>query len=81
MDLPIFDKYTNVYPNEYDGLQPRLGVAYNFAKNTVLRIDGGLFIGKTDGTNLKNVFSGGPSKYGQLHQFSHSNRTCAVTPT
>jgi len=57
-DLAILDHYTTFYPNEYDGIQPRVGIAWNFRKTTVLRIGGGEFFAKTDLHNLKNVFSG-----------------------
>ena len=57
-DLPIFDKYTTTYPNEYDAIQPRVGAAYTIAKNTVLRFSGGIFFAKTEGHNIKNVISG-----------------------
>ncbi len=58
MDIPIFDKFTTVFPGEYDGMQPRVGIAWNFRKNTVLRFGGGEFFAETAGHNLKNVFSG-----------------------
>jgi hypothetical protein len=57
-DLPIFDQYTTKYPNEYDAIQPRIGIAWNFRKNTVLRLNGGIFFAKTEGHNIKNVISG-----------------------
>src|SRR5579862_935803 len=53
MDLPIFDKYTTTYPNEYDGIQPRLGAAWNIAKDTVIRFSAGEFFAKTEGHNVK----------------------------
>jgi hypothetical protein len=57
-DPPILDQYTSVYPNEYDGIQPRLGLAWNVKKNTVIRADGGILVAKTEGHNIKNVISG-----------------------
>ncbi len=57
-DLPILDYYTSKFPSEYDGIQPRLGFAWNFRKSTVLRVGGGEFFAETAGHNLKNVFSG-----------------------
>ncbi len=57
-DIPIFDKFTTVFPSEYDGIQPRVGVAWNFRKSTVLRFGGGEFFAETGGHNLKNVYSG-----------------------
>ena len=57
-DQPIFDYYTSKYPDTLNGLQPRLGIAWNFRKTTVLRIGGGEFVAETAGHNLKNVYSG-----------------------
>ncbi len=57
-DQQIFDYYTSKYPNTLNGLQPRLGIAWNFRKTTVLRIGGGTFVAETAGHNLKNVYSG-----------------------
>jgi len=57
-NLPIYDRYTATYPNEYTAIQPRLGVAWNIAKTTVLRFGGGMFFAKTEGHNIKNVVSG-----------------------
>jgi hypothetical protein len=58
MDLPIFDRYLTNYANEYNGFQPRLGVAWNLRKNTVVRIDGGIFFAKTADHNVKGVLMG-----------------------
>jgi len=57
-DLPIFDTYTTKYPDVYNGFQPRLGVAWNVKKDTVLRFSAGIFMAKTEGHNVKNAFSG-----------------------
>ncbi len=57
-NLPIYQRYTTNYPNEYDAIQPRLGAAWNVSKNTVIRAGGGIFFAKTDGHNIKNVVSG-----------------------
>jgi hypothetical protein len=57
-DLPILDYYTTHFPSETDAIQPRLGVAWNFTKNTVVRVGGGVFFAKTDGHVTKNVNSG-----------------------
>src|SRR6185369_13710763 len=40
---PILDTYTTHINNEYAAFQPRLGVAWNFRQNTVLRFGGGLY--------------------------------------
>ena len=56
-DRPIFDTYLSSYPNEYDGIQPRLGIAWNI-KNTVIRAGGGIFFAKTENHNVKGVMSG-----------------------
>jgi hypothetical protein len=76
-DLPILDYYTTNYPTEYDGFQPRLGVAWNFRKSTVLRVGGGEFFAKSDGHNLKNVFSGA----GEATVSCQAPETAANCPT
>src|SRR6185295_9998934 len=57
-DIPIYDTYNTKYPSEHASIQPRLGVAWTIAKNTVIRVNGGVFIAKTEGHNVKNAFSG-----------------------
>ena len=57
-DVPLLDYYTQAIPDDYGGIQPRFGLAWNFRKTTVLRVGGGEFFAKTDLHNLKNVFSG-----------------------
>jgi hypothetical protein len=48
-DVPILDKYTSTFPNDFGAVQPRIGVAWNFRKNTVLRFSAGTFVAKTEG--------------------------------
>src|SRR5262249_14736446 len=57
-DLPIYDKYTTSYPSEHNSIQPRVGVAWNIAKNTGIRVNAGILVAKTEGHNVKNAFSG-----------------------
>ncbi len=58
VDLPIYDTYTTTYPSQNDAIQPRFGIAWNIAKDTVVRFGGGTFIAKTEGHNVKNAFAG-----------------------
>lgn len=44
---PILASYTNQLHIDTGGFQPRLGVAWNLAKGTVLRVGGGIFFAKT----------------------------------
>jgi hypothetical protein len=55
---PILDNYTSAIKNEVTAFQPRLGVAWNLRKNTVVRFGGGIFYGKTVGSAIKTVVSG-----------------------
>lgn len=52
-DRPILEQYTTKMHQDYTGVQPRLGVAWNFAGNSVLRLGGGVFVAKTSGGVLK----------------------------
>ena len=52
---PLLAKFTNAVPPDYGGIQPRVGVAWNFTKKTVLRAGGGFFVAKTPG-NLYKAF-------------------------
>jgi hypothetical protein len=45
-ELPILGQYTNNSPHDAGGLQPRVGVAWNLAKNTVVRGGIGIFYSK-----------------------------------
>jgi hypothetical protein len=45
-ELPILGQYTDNSPHDGAGLQPRVGVAWNLAKNTVLRAGIGIFYSK-----------------------------------
>jgi hypothetical protein len=55
---PILRDYTSSAPLDYGGIQPRLGVAWNFGKTSVLRLGGGLYYAKTTGTAWKTVIDG-----------------------
>jgi hypothetical protein len=44
---PILAEYTSQMHIDYGGFQPRLGVAWNIAKGTVIRAGGGIFYAKT----------------------------------
>ncbi len=57
-DLPIYDQFLTKYSSEYDGFQPRFGAAWNFRKNSVIRVDAGVFFAKTPGHNVKGVLMG-----------------------
>jgi len=50
---------TESYPTDYGGIGPRLGVAYNIRKNTVLRAGGGVFVAPTVGSLFKAFNAGG----------------------
>ena len=57
-DLPILDKYYSTFPTDYGAIQPRVGVAWNIRKNTVLRFSGGTFVGRTEGQIVRSVSQG-----------------------
>jgi len=57
-DLPILAHFTDTINNQFNAIQPRVGVAWNFRKNTVLRFGGGLFYAKTPGSTIKTIISG-----------------------
>ena len=44
---PILDLYTATLNNDKNNIQPRLGLAWQFDRNTVLRVGYGIFYGKT----------------------------------
>jgi hypothetical protein len=56
-DRPILEEYTTEMNQDYSGIQPRVGLAWNFASNSVLRVGGGVFVAKTAGGVLKAVRS------------------------
>ncbi len=56
--LPLLDYYTDTINNQFDAIQPRVGVAWNVEKNTVLRVGGGVFYAKTPGSTIKTIVSG-----------------------
>lgn len=54
----ILDYYTDSVTQQYNAIQPRVGAAWNFRKNTVIRIGGGTFYGNTVGSAIKTIVSG-----------------------
>ena len=52
---PLLTLYTSHLNIDYSGIQPRLGVAWNLAKNTVLRAGGGFFYAKTTSSAVSAV--------------------------
>jgi len=53
---PLLTYYTStVPPIDYGGIQPRLGVAWNLAKNTVIRVGFGTFFGKTTNSTISSA--------------------------
>ncbi len=56
---PFLASYTDKFPTDYSGFQPRVGVAWNLAKNTVVRAGGGIFYGTTNVGVFKTIVNGG----------------------
>ena len=53
---PLLATYTADIPRDfYGGLQPRVGIAWNLTKNSIVRLGGGIFTGKTAGATLKAI--------------------------
>ena len=48
----------NFHQERHGAFQPRVGVAWNLRKNTVVRFGGGIFYGKTVGSAIKTIVSG-----------------------
>ena len=53
--LPLLALYTSTVNIDYHALQPRIGVAWNFAKNTVLRVSFGSFYAQTPGSTISSA--------------------------
>ena len=49
---PIYTLYTSRLNVDYKAVQPRLGIAWNFAPNSVLRLGAGVFFAKTIGSTF-----------------------------
>jgi hypothetical protein len=58
LDQPILDHYTTQIKDQLNAFQPRVGVAWNLKKNTVVRFGGGFFFGNTVGSAIKTIVSG-----------------------
>ncbi len=56
---PLLAIYTEKWPSEKKAIQPRIGVAWNFADNTVLRVGGGLYYSKSNASTFKTFSNGG----------------------
>jgi hypothetical protein len=73
MRTPFLTKYTTMANTDYGAVQPRIGMAWNFARNTVLRAGIGIFYGKT----VANVFESAARTNGLEEQVF----TCSPTAT
>lgn len=56
---PLLAIYTEKWPSEKKAIQPRIGVAWNFADNTVLRVGGGVYYSKSNASTFKTFSNGG----------------------
>ena len=65
--IPILNYYTDTIREDLGAIQPRFGAAWNLKKNTVIRVGGGIFYGKTVGSAIKTIVSGVGRIQHQLH--------------
>jgi hypothetical protein len=54
-NTPLVKYYTSTMNIDYGGIQPRLGVAWNLAKNTVVRVGFGTFFAKSTNSTISSI--------------------------